>query len=229
MESLAMIKCVRIIFSMEDGPSHIAWLLRSILTLEALFYTTYVVGMLVLQSCLISFGCLQWDLAKLLRLRAFFAKRKRQERRHSGCCSSTPPPTNTNPTLFKLLFSDLACQNNMGLVTNWLHMCLGHEPAYTRLADPAKPNLDHFLPRLKPRGSDNGGCSSAHAHAHGLRTCKHGWRNDIPKNEGGGQESRRPPWMVFIRSPGEDSSPESKSQGMRHAIVEIPPDLKDVI
>jgi len=142
-----MTKCVRIVMSMDDGPSHIVWLLRLVLTLEAFFYTCYVVGMLVLQSCLISFGCLQWDLAKLLRLRAFFAKRKRQERQSGG------GTTSTNPTLLKLLFSDLACQNNMGLVTNWLHMCLGHVPSYTRLANPARPNLDHFLPRLKSRCS----------------------------------------------------------------------------
>jgi len=75
-------------------------------------------------------------------------------------------------------------------------------------------------------GEKEGRCGSAHAH--GQQACNHGWRADIPKNEGE-QETRRPPWMVFIRSPGEDSSPENKSQGTRQAIVEIPPDLKDVI
>eukprot|EP00469_Lotharella_globosa_P008539 CAMPEP_0167772610 /NCGR_PEP_ID=MMETSP0111_2-20121227/943_1 /TAXON_ID=91324 /ORGANISM="Lotharella globosa, Strain CCCM811" /LENGTH=195 /DNA_ID=CAMNT_0007662121 /DNA_START=543 /DNA_END=1130 /DNA_ORIENTATION=- len=138
-----MTKCVSIVVNGPEITSHWAWLLHLFLTLEAIFFAAYAALMLLIQTVLISFGCLQWDFAKVLRLKAFFAQRARQ----------SPSSADRNPGLCALLMSTYACQFNRGFLQNWLDFFSAKPPHHCLHADPNHPNLDHGLPRLASDGS----------------------------------------------------------------------------
>eukprot|EP00467_Chlorarachnion_reptans_P009475 CAMPEP_0114487716 /NCGR_PEP_ID=MMETSP0109-20121206/925_1 /TAXON_ID=29199 /ORGANISM="Chlorarachnion reptans, Strain CCCM449" /LENGTH=245 /DNA_ID=CAMNT_0001664021 /DNA_START=413 /DNA_END=1150 /DNA_ORIENTATION=- len=189
---------------MRDGPSHWLWILRVILFWEVILFTCYCVGMFVLQASLITFGCLQWDLAKVVRLRAFFAAREKNRRINGGLKQN-------NPGLFKLLVSNFACQHNSGIVQNWLRFLRADVPKYCKVADPNYPNLDHGLPRTAQHAkSSSSGCNGNKCGSNYHRS------NAIKSTSVCCQEQKHrngnPAWLVYVETYPSVSPSDNKKE-----------------
>lgn len=234
VETPALLWALTALWAAEVGPhAHMTWLSRGVALAVSGWIAGYCSIMLLLQTILITFGLLQWELAKLIRVRAFVSAKLTAHAQVGGRTGR-----GSRHLTRRLLCSSWFCRFNRGVLTNWFSFFRRDVPQYCSEASPDWPNLDHKLPPTKPKksaarnGIDRG--------AAGRRPAAEGRGLTSGATQGARKTESLPKWMVIIPSQENTGSRggdavgaccgDAKTRPVRQAPkIEIPDSVKDII